>query len=275
MERKTSRPKQWMVAMGVVAFCSLALTGKEVQARVPYLDTVVGGAVDLILKVATLSDLEVVRPMQRVTPSPDEQARLDIALFNARRASGFENRYGEQQRLVLIRGLEGEPNAFATGVSIYISRGLLSALSRAELTAVVAHEMAHSERGHLTERMGHVLAGAVLHLAKTIAADWRYMTTGRADEMMQDLIRSGHWATLLRSLELAETGQEMQADCIARKWLSNLSAGAKRPASSPAAILSAVEHLVGVSASALLGDPVLGPRVGSLWSHAYDTQRCF
>lgn len=261
--------------MGVAAFGVLAVLGIEAQARVPYVDTVVGGAVDLILKVATLSNLEAVRPMQRIAPTPAEQTRLDIALFNARRAAEFENRYGEQQRLVLIRGMEEAPNAFATGLTIYISRSLLRALNDAELTAVVAHEMAHAERGHLLERMGHVPAGAILHFAKTVAADWRYITTGRADEMMQELMRSGHWGTLMNSLQMAETGQEMQADCIAWKWLGGLSAGARRPVSSPAAILSALERLVGVSASLLMGDPVLGPRVGSLSSGVYDSQRCF
>lgn len=261
--------------MCIALFGALAFLGTEAQARVPYLDTVVGGAVDLILKAATLSHFETVLPFRQVTPTAEEQARLDIALFNARRAAGFENRYGDQQRVVLIRGLDDAPNAFATGVSVYLSRPLLGHLNNAELTAVVAHEMAHSERGHLLERMGHVPAGALLHLASTITADWRYMTTGRADEMMQELIRSGHWATLLNSLSMAETGQEMQADCIAWNWLRRLSSGAKHPASSPSAILSAVEQLVGVSASALMGDSVLGPRVGSLSSGAYDSQRCF
>jgi len=261
--------------VGLAVYGFLTVLGGEAQARVPYLDTAVGGAVDLILEVAALSHVEAVRPLQPVTPTSREQTRLDIALFNARRATAFENRYGEQQRLILVRGMEDAPNAFATGVKIYISRALLAAVNDAELTAVVAHEMAHSERGHLVERMGNTLAGAVLHLAGTVAADWRYITTGRADDMMQELIRSGHWATLSSSLQLAETGQEMQADCIAWQWLRRLSAGAKHPVSSPDAILSAVEQLVGVSARTLMSDPVLGPRVGSLSSHVYDSQRCF
>jgi Zn-dependent protease with chaperone function len=259
--------------LGLLA-AGMIVGGGDASAKVPYVDTVVGKAVDAVLALASASRLEVVAPFHRLDPTPAEKARLDGALVRVRYASQYQNRYQDLQRLILIQGIGSEPNAFATGLNIYISRGMLKTLTDAELTAVIAHEMGHSERGHLVERMGNSFAGVLVHLASTISADWTYLTSGRADEMMEDLIRSGHWATLSAALQLAETGQEMQADCIAWKWLAQAEGSPYIKGATRGDLLGALEHLLGVDEKLLRAEPLFGPRVSALASHGYDSGSC-
>lgn len=247
----------------------------DASAKVPYLDTLVGKAVDAVLAVASASRLEAVAPFRRLEPTPVEKARMSAALARVRYASQYQNRYGDLQNLILIQGVDFEPNAFATGLNIYISRGMLNILTDTELTAVIAHEMSHSERGHLVERLGNAYAAVLVHLASTFSADWTYLTTGRADSMMEELIRSGHWATLTSALQMAETGQEMQADCIAWKWLAYAEGTPYMKGATRGDILNAQVHLIGVSAELLRSDPAIGPRVSLLLSRGYDSGSCY
>ena len=272
---QSNRCRAWNWGLlGVLWVAGMAASGNA-NARVPYVDTVVGKAVDAVLAVASASGLEAVAPFHRLEPTSTEKARMNAALARVRYATRYENRYGDLQRLVLVQGIDYEPNAFATGLNIYISRGMLKSLTDTELTAVIAHEMGHAERGHLVERMGNAFAAVLVHLASTIASDWTYLTTGRADEMMAELIRSGHWATLSAALLMAETGQEMQADCIAWKWLAQAEGSSFLLGASRSDILGALEHLTGVSAASLRSDPAVGPRVATLASQAYNSGRCF
>jgi Zn-dependent protease with chaperone function len=248
------------------------LSSQSALARVPYVDTLLGRAVEGFLALAGSSGLEATAPFRKVEALPSEQARLNRALLRVKEGSGQQLRYQKTQRWILVQGQAEAPNAFAVGEAIYITRPLLRALNDAQLTAVMAHEVAHAERGHLLERMGNVYAGVLVHLWSTLVADWRYLSRGEIDDTMRELIRDGHWARLMSALGEAEQGQEIQADCIAWKWLSRLKQSGR--STGPEEILTSIEKLLGVSADALLSEPALGGRIAYLQSYSHERGSC-
>jgi len=257
------------VFLALVAF----FAGPPVESRVPYLDTVLGRVVEGVLELASRSGLEATSGLRRLQPTAQERARLDRALGRVKWAARNRLRYQESQRWVLIQGVAHEPNAFALGEALYFSRSLLAELNDAQLTAVMAHEIAHAERGHLLERMGNGYAGGLLHLWQVFEADWAYLSRGEINERMRELMDSGHWAVLTRSLQEAEMGQEIQADCIAWQWLDRMkNAGI---ATGPAEILSSIETLLGVRADGLMLEESIAGRIGYLKSGAHTGARCY
>jgi hypothetical protein len=246
---------------------------KPAAARVPYVDTILGRDIAAMLALAGRSGLEVTAPFRELTPTAREKSRLENAYFRVSLASGFSLRYLRTHHLILIAGVPDEPNAFAVGEAIYLSRALLDLLDDQQLTAVVAHEVGHAERGHLLERMGNMYAGVLVHFWDSLVADWRYLSRGQIDETMAELISKGHWATLLQTLGQAELGQEIQADCIAWQWLESLNRLGYR--NRPDDLLSSIETLVGLSADSLLREGSLAPRISRLKYRTHTGGRCY
>ena len=74
-----------------------------------------------------------------------------------------------------------EPDAFTDGNKIYISRGLLKvATSQEELAFVVAHELAHITRGHLSKKRQNQIAGMAGGLLVDVAFAAVGVNTGGA-----------------------------------------------------------------------------------------------
>lgn len=107
-----------------------------------------------------------------------------------------------QYKISIIKGSLGEPNAFTSGKTIYVTESLLLLLDDRELTAVMAHELAHTEKSHLLRRI-------VFTVGSPFLATYRYLTKSgnpRSSEIMAE----------------AMLGTEIEADCIAAKWLMNM-----------------------------------------------------
>src|SRR5690606_9121702 len=96
-----------------------------------------------------------------------------------------------------------EPNAYAIGTHIVVTKQMLNLLNDRELTAVIAHEMAHRERYHMFSRMGMSVGGMVAALF-----DWN-----NPDDLLD---RFGKFS------EHYQLTQELEADCYAYHWLLDL-----------------------------------------------------
>jgi predicted Zn-dependent protease len=258
--------------IGVSVVLAFFLRPVPVESKVPYVDTVLGRMVEGVLALASRSGLEVTSAFRRVQATPQERARLDRAMARVKWAARNRLRYQESQHWVLIQGLPSEPNAFAVGEALYFSRSLLDKLNDSQLVAVMAHEVAHAERGHLLERMGNGYAGVLVHLWQTFEADWAYLSRGEINQRMRELMDSGHWTLLTHSLQEAEMGQEIQADCIAWQWLQRMKDAGW--ATGPDEILSSIETLIGVRSDSLALEESIAGRVGYLASGAHHGSRC-
>lgn len=84
---------------------------------------------------------------------------------------------------------------------------------------MLAHEIAHSEEGHLLARMAYVTGSPVLYLRNLIFSEIYSYSTGEADEYMKRIIKEGQMAMVREILENSTIAQEMQADCYAANWL--------------------------------------------------------
>jgi len=111
------------------------------------------------------SDRLVLRMQNALPLSPDQAPEIYQLVAELARRAGIP-----APKLYLIEAKE--PNAFATGRSpqhgaLAISRGLIMHLTKDELAAVIAHELAHiRSRDTMVMSMSATLAGAVTMLAQ-------------------------------------------------------------------------------------------------------------
>lgn len=127
--------------------------------------------------------------------------RVEKAFHKIIKYSGhsFKNR---NPKIVIISDKNNSPNAWSLGPTIYVSVDLMSMMNDRELTAVLAHELAHTENSHFLRRIPTPLGSFVL--------SWFRQLTGLLDSDPQQLMEDVYLA------------QEMQADCWASKWLMQM-----------------------------------------------------
>ncbi|MFA6235934.1 MAG: M48 family metalloprotease [Bacteriovorax sp.] len=187
------------------------------NAYVPVADTLLGQAIDKVLLVAGKSSIEKVKQYRAVN-DPKGVARVKRIIKNIETFSGKSLRY-QNPTIRIIEGVKNEPNAYSLGPAIYISEETLSILDNGELTAVLAHEIAHSEYGHLLARLVYIVGSPTIHLRDLAFSDIFYLTTGQADEYMERIIKDGHLTLVSEIIENSSVRQELQADCLAANWL--------------------------------------------------------
>lgn len=114
--------------------------------------------------------------------------------------------------LIIIKGVAGEPNAFSLGPVIFVTQSLGKVLDDRSLTAVLAHEIAHSQKGHLLQRIPMPLGSLIFELAQFFNPNrpQSQASLEKLTEMVQKNIETVHYAT------------ELQADCLAAFQLDYL-----------------------------------------------------
>lgn len=198
-------------------FCTIFLSSNSLHAYVPVADTLLGEAIDKILLVAGKSSIEQFKEYELVN-DPKGVARIKRIVKNIGTFSGEKLRY-TNPTIRVIEGQKDAPNAYSLGPVIYVSKEALAILDDGELTAAMAHEIAHSEYGHLLARMVYAVGSPVLYLRNLIFSDIYTLSTGEADEYMERILDEGHMTLVREILENASLRQEMQADCKAVNWL--------------------------------------------------------
>lgn len=137
----------------------------------------------------------------RIVQNPDQQTRVEDIINYIHLFSGHKF-YNDFHDVYILNETSGEPNAWSTGRSVFITNSLLKILSDRELTAVLAHELAHEERAHLLRRLAVPIGSIVIAAYNAIKG-------------------SGKTAPSV-IIEEFRTGTEIEADCIAAKWLLHM-----------------------------------------------------
>ena len=183
-------------------FFSFQAEASKLQFVMP--DYYLGVVVSAILKVASQIGYNQYDPVKDPQAQQKAQAALDSIYANAAFNYTFD-----KIKIKVIRGRPYEPNGFAFGSNIFITKSLIDLLNEEELTAVIAHELAHSEKAHNMQKAPLPLEATIYQLKNIFKA-----------------VQEKRWPRskdLLASIrEIIETGglaMELQADCIAAQQL--------------------------------------------------------
>lgn len=164
-------------------------------------------------------------------------------------------------KVVLIQGVENEPNAFSLGPVILVTKSLGDLLNDLELAAVIAHEFAHSNKAHFLARFPMPLGSLALEIGKFLLAP----SKEKAKSFM---------SRVQGNLEDVRLATEMQADCLAAKQLKVLSA--RGYPNSPEDLISATNTMYGMDVTTIeddYGDPGI-IRAKHLRNGTYDYIGC-
>ena len=223
-----------------------------------------GGWVDSLIQSGIALQIPAAQPF---APAPQPQKQLTenrIQRGISKLRSHVSASIGAQP-IAVIRGKADEPNAFSSGRTLYFSQPLAKALTDAELLAVVAHEIAHAELGHPSERILFPFSAALLHFGNLLVSDWNALSSGEIDAYLEQVLKQGQVSMIQTSLDEATLGQEMEADALASKWLRTLQR--KGFGNAPKDLITAFEKLTGTSAKYLINDPFFRARIAEINSH--------
>nr|BFD58836.1 hypothetical protein CKG001_09430 [Bdellovibrio sp. CKG001] len=204
---------------------------------------------------------EISHPQFKEIEAPEIKRRADQALQKIYQYPAFKYRY-DKLSIVIIQGLPGEPNGFSFGNNMFLTKSIVEMLTPAQLTAVIAHELAHSEKAHNMQKTPLPL-GAVAYQLKTI-----YESVG-----------AGKWPAgrdLLASIQelLATSGlaMELQADCVAAQQLEHM----KRQGlpHSAADLNSATSVLMGFDITTDTSEDPAAVRAQALVNKVYEQGSC-
>lgn len=166
-------------------------------------------------------------------------------------------------RIRIIRGIAHEPNAYSVGPAIYISEDIFDLLDDRQLLAVMAHEIGHSERAHFLKRMSFPLASTFLTLGQALM---------RPAELAELLRKNGLWKEIQNTLESASGGQEMEADCMAFRWLRRMQRAGYNV--EPQDLNSATEKILGLDPLTLYPEDSPYTRAFAIQQNLYDNETC-
>jgi Zn-dependent protease with chaperone function len=129
-------------------------------------------------------------------------------------------------------------NAFNTGCTTYITSALARKLTELELSAVLAHEVAHGDQGHAVKNLLILSKSAGQHMFRLVVDEARWLLTGRWSKHLQTVVNKGHLTPLLQSFGKKAPAIELEADIGAVGIL-------KRARISPQHLISALMKLHG------------------------------
>lgn len=196
-----------------------------------------------------------------VLKAPEAQAKAQRALQQIYLHPAFNYTY-DNINIVVIRGLAEEPNGFAFGANIFITQSMIELLTQEELTAVIAHELAHSEKAHNLQKTPLPL-GATVYQLKNIAQSVKARQWPKGKDLLasiRDLINTGGLA------------MELQADCVAAQQLDYMqSQGLRNKASD---LISATNRLMGYDVTTDNSDDPSAVRTRALVNKTYQNGPC-
>lgn len=196
-----------------------------------------------------------------VLQAPAAQQKARQALLRIYQVPAFNYTY-DNISIVVIRGLPDEPNGFAFGNNIFITKSMIDLLSPRELTAVIAHELAHTEKAHNLQKTPLPLGAIVYQLGNIARSVKARQWPKRKDlaESIKKLISTGGLA------------MELQADCIAAQQLDYMkSKGLNHQATD---LISANNKLMGYDVTTDDSDDPTAIRTRALMHKVYRNGPC-
>ncbi|MDG0815475.1 M48 family metalloprotease [Bdellovibrio svalbardensis] len=239
--------------------CAFLLGSQAQASALQYAmpDFYLGKAVRGILKVAS----EVGYHQYDVLDAPTQYAKAQSALDNIYRYPAFKYTYNKAT-ILIIRGVEGEPNGFSFGSYMFLTKSIVDLLTTEQLTAVIAHELAHSEKAHNLQKTPLPLE-ATAYQMKTI----------------YDAVKEGRWpkgkelvTSIQEIIQTSGLALEIQADCIAAQQLEHMkSQGLSNRATD---LISASNAVAGVDLTKDNSEDPAAVRVRILMSQGYLQGSC-
>ncbi|UXR65122.1 M48 family metalloprotease [Bdellovibrio bacteriovorus] len=244
-------------AVKVVLACLMAVQAQASVAQYVSPDYYLGQLVRGILMAAS----QVSHPQFKEIEAPEIKQKAEQALHKIYQYPAFKYRY-DKLSIIIIQGLPGEPNGFSFGNNMFLTKSIVEALSSAQLTAVIAHELAHSEKAHNMQKTPLPL-GAAAYQLKTI----------------YDAVKAGQWPAgrdLVASMQdlLATSGlaMELQADCVAAQQLEHMNR--QGLPNSAADLNSATSVLMGFDITTDTSDDPSAVRAQALVNKVYEQGSC-
>ena len=217
-------------------------------AKVPIADDIIGNGYDVIGQVLGNLPFSVSNTYRRIdAPFKADRVKRIVKFIQSQTTHNW--RYRNQKIAILKQNPERGPNAYSSGSTLYVSEDMLSLLNDGELTAVIAHELAHAEMGHQLQRMVFVLGVPGKHLYNLVAQGINSYFSNRHGERSNPLksgLSTENMATILMH---SFTKTEMQADCFAYRWLLELQS--KNPSISPELLNSATFKVLDISTASI------------------------
>lgn len=187
--------KSLMSALLIISFASV--TFAKDRSIVSSSSFALGFAADLFIENAASKFSQ----KYHIIDDKINEIRIQRLLQDIFRYSGH-NFIHSSYNVIIIQGEKSEPNAFTSGKNLYATQSLCNLMNDRELTAVLTHEMAHAERSHLLRRI-------VFAVGSSGRALYNYITEEGSHNPQEILAE-------------ASLGTEIEADCIAAKWLMHM-----------------------------------------------------
>jgi len=110
-------------------------------------------------------------------------------------------------------------NAFNTGCSVYVTSALANQLTDMELLAVMAHELAHGDKGHAVKNLGLLARSAGEHAYHLISDEIKWILTGKWGKTLQQVVNKGNVTQFLKTFGEKAPAVEIEADQCGAKIL--------------------------------------------------------
>lgn len=244
-------------AVNIVMACMVVFQAQASATQYVSPDYYLGQLVRGILLAAA----KVSHPQFKEIEAPEAKHKAEQALQKIYQYPAFKYRY-DKLSIIIIQGLSDEPNGFSFGNNMFLTKSIVEMLSPAQLTAVIAHELAHSEKAHNLQKTPLPLGAAAYQLKNIYEA-----------------VKAGTWPKgrdLLASIQdlMATSGlaMELQADCVAAQQLEHM----KRQGlpHSAADLNSATSALMGFDITTDKSDDPAAVRAQALMNKVYEQGSC-
>lgn len=200
-------------------------------------------------------------PEYEVLYAPAEAAKAQVSVQRIYQYPAHEYTYDDVS-IVIIRGLDEEPNGFSFGNNIFLTKSMIDLLPQNQLTAVIAHELSHSEKAHNLQKTPLPLEAAIYQL-KTISDS---LIAGRWPQK-KDLVESLH-----AIIDGGGLAMELQADCLAAQQLEYMRR--RGLSNKPEDLIGATSTMLGFDATTDKSDDPSAVRTQALLTKSYLHESC-
>jgi len=147
--------------------------------------------------------------MFKVSHDAEIQYRIEVAL-NRVAPYSIDQNMSDCYRPILLLG--SEENAFNTGCTIFVTEGLVKKLNDDQLAAVLAHEVAHGDRGHLVKNFALATGVGVKHIMQLAFEESAWFFSGKVGPLFEQVMKEGNLPPFIFAYSKMAPDVELEAD---------------------------------------------------------------